>query len=156
MGSVTIRSIVDAVALELAAALPIVESGVSHSAVDMQEAIVDLPTLQVYPDSGTQDIASGNTHATSFGAAAVRTRQTELVIFADYYARQRSHIGEDMEALIDGVDAIFDVLEGLSPPYFSIAAIKEFRWTFERVTFVYGQQEQKFAGIRFTLTIRIF
>ena len=113
----------------------------------------DLPLLQVYPNDGTTD-PSGNTDRTTFRGGV---RQTALTIHADVYARQRSHIGEDMKAVVNSMDAIINVLEAQNvKPYFGLVGIKAFAWRWERVTFIYGDPQLPYAGVRFYLSIRTF
>ena len=148
--NVTLAQILDAITttLETATTNP---RGESYD--ELTESIPDLPLLQVYPESANQDPAGG-TERTSFGAGV---RQTSLVVNADYYARQRSDIGEDMAALVNGIDAITDVLEGQDKkPYFGLDGIKAFAWSWSRVVFLYGDPEQKYIGARFVITLRFF
>ena len=123
----------------------------SQSYDELTEGIHDLPLLQVYPESGSQDPA-GATDRTTFGAGV---RQTEFVIHADYYARQRSHIGEDMAALVDGIDAMQDELEKQNGTRFGFDDSNlAFRWEWTRVQFTYN--EANYMGARFIITVRVF
>lgn len=127
--------------------------GVVHKPDQIKENIIDTPTLQIYPFEGNTD-PSGNTDRTTFGAAV---RQTPIIFHADYYARQRSHIGEDLNAVVEGMDALINVLEAQqTKPYFGNASIKAFNWRWEFVTFTYGEQEVKYSGVRFIITIMVF
>jgi hypothetical protein len=148
--SITIAQICDAVASTLSAATT---SPRTQSYDELTEGMQDTPTLQVYPEDGNQD-PSGNTDRTSFKAGV---RQTMLTVNADYYAHQRAHIGEDMAALVNGIDAITNILEAQdTKPYFGLAGIQAFSWSWRRVTFVYGDPQQSYVGARFTLNIRVF
>lgn len=158
--SVSYKTLNTKIRNKLATALTIADDeGFAHDATQMKEAIPpgDLPLLQVYPQSGNTDSGQGNNDRTGFGAAV---RQTQVVYIADYYARQRSHLGEDMEALLDGLDAITDVLNAVTnvAEAFEQDGLQGFFWSWERVTFVYGDNEQapRYVGIRFTLTFTIF
>ena len=152
MGILTIAEICDAIDTTLGAATGISRS---QSYDELTEGVHagDLPLLQIYPDSGEADIESGTDRST-FRAGI---RQTQFIIVADLYARQRSHIGEDMHALVDSIDAIIAVLEAQdTKDYFGQDGIQAFRWRFERVTFMYGDPQIPYVGARFYLTIRVF
>ena len=148
--SVTIASICDAIESTLGAATGITRS---QSYDELGESIQDVPLIQVYPEM-LRGNATGETDRSSFRGTI---RQTEVVIITDLYARQRSHMGEDMKALVNEIDAIIDVIEAQdTKPYFSEDGIKAFNWRGERVTFVYGDNQLPFVGMRFYFTIRIF
>lgn len=120
----------------------------------MGESIADLPTLQIYPESGATQSGKG-TERVSFGG---QVKISDLVVNVDFYARQRSHIGEDMMALALGIDAIYEVLNEVSKskPLFGLEGIKAFDWTWQRVEFVYGDAALTYAGARFILNFTIF
>lgn len=150
MTSITVAQICDAVKNTLATA-PILARAMSYN--QLTEGINDTPTLQVYWDNSDLD-PSGNADRTTFKAGV---RQTNVVIFCDYYARQRKHIGEDMAALVNGIDAmtaIFEVQD--TKPYFGLDGIKAFHVSPQHVTFEYGETAIKYTSARFTLTIRVF
>jgi len=119
----------------------------------------DMPLLQVYPESGNTDSGGGNTDRTTFGAGR---RQTTITFHADLYARQRSHISEDMAAVVAGMDSIIAILEAQKErPFFGLGSaedkyIKSFRWRWERVVFQYGDQSLPYAGVRFIIEATIF
>ncbi len=153
--AITLAQIVDAIEGTLDNATTVVRS---ESYDELTEGVQDVPLLQVYPESGEQDIAS-LTDRTTFGGSAPTTskpvRQTEFIIHADYYARQRSHIGEDMAALVNGIDALQNVLEGQdAKPYFGLSYIQAFHWRWERVIFTYASID--YMGARFYITVRVF
>ncbi len=149
--AITLAQICDAIESTLDNATTVVRS---ESYDELTEGIHDLPMLQVYPESGEQDIA-GATDRSTFGGRGDPQRQTEFVIIADYYANQRSHIGEDMAALVNGIDAIQNVFEGQDKkPYFGLAYLQAFHWRWERVTFTYAEID--YIGARFYLTVRVF
>lgn len=154
MTSVSIQTLLTSVRATLAEATTITGGlGVAHKPDQMKENIVDTPTLQIYPVSGQTD-PQGDTDRTTFGAGV---RRTTIVLWCDYYARQRSHLGEDLDAVVDGMDAIINILEAQQvKPYFGNANIKAFAWGWEYVSFSYGEQEVKYSGVRFILTLTIF
>ena len=150
--SVTLGEICDAIESTLAAAITVVRS---ESYDELTEGVhaADLPMLQVYPESGRQD-AGGKTDRFAFQGGI---RQTEFIIHADYYARQRAHIGQDMNALVNGIDALQDVFEAQDKkPYFGEDGIQAFSWSWTRVTFVYGDPQLPYVGARFVLVVRVF
>ena len=124
----------------------------SQSYDGLTEGVHTTPLLQVYPQSGGQD-PSGTADRTTFSAGV---RQTEVVVYADYYAAERgTSIGEEMGRLVDGIDAITNIVEGQDQkPYFNLVGIKGFSWRWDRVTFDYGGV--RYVGARFMFTLRVF
>jgi len=148
--AVTLGQILDAIEATLATATTVNRS---ESYDELTEGIHDFPMLQVYPEVGTQD-PSGGTDRTTFKGGV---RQTEFTIHVDYYARQRSHIGEDMSALVDGIDALQNVFEAQdTKPYFALDGIRAFKWSWSRAVFTYGDPNVSYIGARFVLIIRVF
>ena len=148
--SITLAQVCDAVTATLGAALGIAKA---ESYDELADGVPTTPLLQVYPEAGIVDADSG-TDRTTFQAGV---RQTQLTIHADLYASQRSSIGEDMASLVDGIDALTDVLEAQdTKPYFGLIGLQAFRWEWSRVTFVYGDPQQPFLGARFMLTFWVF
>lgn len=127
-------------------------AGVRAQTMDeLQEGVVDLPTVQVYHESGGAD-PSGSTHQTTMRGGVI---QEDLVVHVDIYVRQRAHIGEDMLKVVEMVDVVRDVMMAQKvKPYFSIEGVKAFKWRHERVTFEYGGAA--YAGTQFVLDFRIF
>ena len=126
----------------------------SQSYDELTDGIQDTPLLQVYPESGFQSAASGTDRYT-FGGSGNPVRQTEFTIHADYYARQRAHIGEDMKALVEGIDAMQNVFEGQDQkPYFGLTGISAFSWRWDRVQFEYAGVQ--YMGARFVVIVRVF
>lgn len=156
-GSVSIAEINDAVKDTLAGATGLTYA---QSYNELTEGINDSPMLQVYWQSHRVDPAS-NTSQTTFRAVV---RQTSLIFFADLYPRQRSHIDEDMGALLPLVDAIDDILEAQRvKPYFGLAgadgtgAIEAIEgWEAQQVLFENPPNVVKFLGARFTIRLRVF
>jgi len=111
----------------------------------------DCPLLQVYPEDGTID-ETGRTDRTTFGGGV---RQKMLRVNCDFYARQRSHIGEGIGESVDLIDKIVDVLEGQDrKPYFGVSGIQAWSVTWNRVMFDYAGA--RYPGTRFVLTIWVF
>jgi hypothetical protein len=148
--AITLAQICNAIESTLAAATTVARS---ESYDELTEGVQDFPMLQVYPEAGNVD-AVGSTDRTTLQAGC---RQTSVTIHADYYARQRSQLDEDMKALVNGIDALTNVLEQQdTKPYFGLDGIRAFRWEWRRVTFVYGDGGQPMVGARFVLTVRVF
>ncbi len=150
MATTTTAQICDAIETRLSGA-----AGLNRSETysELSDGVTETPTLQVYWESTEEDI-TGNADRSSFGAGV---RQDEHLFHGDLYVRQRSHIGEDMAALITMKDAIDAVLVAeKEKPYFGLAGIKAFHWRAERVTFIYGDPQIPFVGIRYYFTIRTF
>lgn len=149
--SITLAQICDAIETTLKAGTTSTTIQKSQSYNELTEGVEDLPLLQVYPESGRQD-AGGRTDRYTFRGGE---RQTEFIIHADYYARERSHIGEDMALLVDGIDAIQNVMEAQDQkPYFGLDGLQAFSWSWSRVQIVYGQIT--YMGARFVITVRVF
>lgn len=147
--AITLGQTCDAIETTLGAATTVNRA---DSYDELTEGVHDLPLLQVYPENGTQDIG-GATDRTTFQAVV---RQTEFTIHADYYAAARgTSIGEEMGRLVDGIDAITNILEGQDQkPYFGLEGIRAFSWRWDRVTFDYGGVA--YVGARFTIIVRVF
>lgn len=145
-----LADICDAIETTLGAATGLARS---QSYDELTDGMNDTPTLQVYPESGGQDVETSNDR-TTFRAGC---QQEEAVIHADLYARQRSDLGDDMWKLVTMIDAIRTVLKAQqTKPYFGTLSIKAFSWTWQRVTFVYGDPQLPYVGARFILRIRMF
>ena len=117
----------------------------------LTEGMNDTPAFQVYPES--MDPASSDSGTQTFTLRSGVIQETH-VIHVDYYARQRSHLGEDMAALVVGLDAICTSLEAAGCPPFGLAGIKSFQWSWSRVLFDYGGVA--YVGVRFVLRLRTF
>lgn len=118
----------------------------------LTDGMNDLTAMQVYFERAEAS-AGSNTDRVTFGAAIRRSLWTFHV---DVYARQRSHIGEDMAAVVNTADAVIDLLETQTTGApFGLAGIKTFRWTAERATFVYGDPELRYAGVRFIIVLSV-
>jgi len=148
MTTITNAQICDAIRNKLVAAV-----GVAQSYNALTEGMNDPNLIQVYPEAARQD-PGGQTDRTTFGA---HVRQTDTTINVDYYARQRREIGEDMAALVAGIDAITAVLEAQShEPAFGLAGIQQFSWSWTRVLFSYGDPDIRYIGARFVIHIRTY
>jgi len=146
--SITIAQICDAIETTLATATT---SPKTESYDELSEGLQDMPLLQVYWEASMQSPPGGTDRYTFQGGV----RQSWITIHADYYAQQRSHLGEDMEALVDGIDALTDVLEGQDlKPYFGLEGIKAFSWEATRVTFDYAGV--LYIAARFVIQVRVF
>lgn len=122
----------------------------SESYNELSEGIPETPLLQVYPESNLGTDVEGGSERFTLGGSS----RKQYIIHADYFTRQRSHIGEDMKILIDGIDDIEDILDVEESPYFGNDDIQGFNWRWERVTFDYGGV--MYVGARFVLTLMVF
>lgn len=114
----------------------------------LTESISDTPTLQVYFKNAVTD--DTGIYQSTFRAGV---RITKLDIMIDCYARERSHLAEDMAAQIDMIDAVDAVLAlQTSAPFFGGA--KALHWTWRKV--VLTAAEAEYAGAECTLTLWIF
>lgn len=125
-----------------------------YAPAEIKEGVNDTPQIQIYPESGETDITSSNHSQMTFRG---NNRVDSLVVNIDCYARQRSHVGEDFAALLPIIDAIITVLKAQkNQPYFELQGLQGFRWSWERVTFTYGDPEIRYVGARFVLTFTLF
>ncbi|MBK8023517.1 MAG: hypothetical protein IPK19_19310 [Chloroflexi bacterium] len=144
MERVTIAAINTAIAETLGGAAGIARA---QDAGDLSEGVIDLPAVQVYWQGSTTAL-----DRVTFGAGV---RQTRLTFHADVYARQRSHLGEDMAKVLVLAEAVQTVLEAQGrPPFFGLAGIRDLRWSAERATFDYGGAA--YAGVRFVIEVGVF
>jgi len=131
--SVTIAQICDAIDTTLGEVL--VTAGVlvkSHSYDELEEGMQDQNTLQIYPEEEGPVSSGSETQQITLGSDPFIDE--EIVIHADYYARQRSHIGEDMAGLVAGIDKIRANLKGQNCPNpFDLTGIATFQWSWRRV-----------------------
>jgi hypothetical protein len=110
-------------------------------------------TLQVYPESWSQDEASDNQQTTFRGGV----KQTLVTMIVDLYGRQRSNLGEDMEQLFTVGDAVNTLLDNITTaPYFGVTYIRAFQFNGQRTIFVYGDPEVRYMGIRWTLSLWVY
>lgn len=122
---------------------------------ELEEGMNDPNTLQVYPEEQSPVSVGSETQKLTFGGTPYIDE--EIIIHADYYARQRSNIGEDMGGLVAGIDAIVTNLKTQNCPNpFDLIGIATFQWSWRRVVFDYGEPELKYVGARFRLVLRTF
>lgn len=146
--AVTYQQMCDAIESYLAAATSLVRT---QSYDELTEGMQDTPTIQVYPEACDPVSAGSGTQTFALRGGVIQEVHT---IHVDYYARQRSHIGQDMAALVGGIDEIVTLLEETGCPPFGLEGIKNFQWSWRRVVFDYGGAA--YMGARFTLTLRTF
>jgi len=149
--AVTIGEICDAIETTLSAAVGLISS---QSYDELQEGLpaADLPLIQVYWEGFMMD-PWGETDRQTFRGGV---RNKPIIIHVDLYATRRSHIGEDMKAVVDGVDALIDVLEEQdTKPYFGLVGLKAFSVDdVVRAEFIYGNES--YLGARFVLIAWVF
>lgn len=119
----------------------------------LTDGMTDTPTLQVYWQRDETD-PQGQTSMTTFRTGV---QQVSMIFHADLFARQRSHIGEDMKVLYETMESVRATLEAeTTKPYFDLDGIQAFKWVAERVTFEYGDPSQPYVGARYVITVRVF
>ena len=152
---ITYAQMCDAITAYLATAASLKRT---ESYDELSEGMQDTPTIQVYPEGCETVSADSGTHVATFGGGSgTPVIQETHIINVDYYARQRSHLGEDMAALVTGIDEIVTLLEAAHEcPHFGLDGIKNYQWSWRRVIFDYGGQDNKYMGARFTITLRTF
>jgi hypothetical protein len=144
--AITYAQINDAIEDKLGAALGLARS---QTYDELTDGMTDTPTLQVYWQRDNTDPSM-----TTFRTGV---QQVEMTFHADLFARQRSHIGEDMKVLYEVMQEVREMLEAeTTKPYFDLEGIQAFSWTSERVTFEYGDPSQPYVGVRYMLTVRVF
>lgn len=152
MSTITVGSICDTIADWLDDQIAADDIRVVQTYRELTESIpdTDVPLLQVYPESYDPEMGSG-TERTAFKGAI---RNQVLTLHIDHYTKQRSDIAEDMRLVVAGLDAVEAALDSVeSYPFFGITAIKSFDWSWNRITFRYGNS--RYLGGRFVLTLRI-
>jgi len=148
--SVTVGEVLNGIATELdaTAGVKVVKR---YSELSEGVTSIDCPLIEVYPRRGTCD-PGGNTDRTVFNAGV---QQLFLYVHADLFARPRSVLSDDMGELADMIDAIIDVLQSQErPPFFGVAGIKAFSWSWEIAIHVRGNS--RYSGARFVIVCRIF
>lgn len=148
MTTITIAQMNTAIETTLATATGL---AYSQNYNELTEGMQDTPTLQVYWYETETDVTGGAAQR-SFGG---KVREKRFTFRADLFARQRSHLGEDMAALLPLVEAIHTVLEAQqAKPYFGlegIAAIE--RWSAQQIIFELAGYT--YLGARFTIPVRV-
>lgn len=147
MTTVTLHELSDAIAA-LIATIPAVKELQRHD--ELKESINTKATVQVYPQSWSQD-SSNAVHQTTFRG---RIRLQETLIHVDVYARQRSSLADDISATIILADAINAKLESTTPDDFGITGLQAFHWEGQRLIFEYG--DVQYAGVRYIITLTTF
>ena len=159
MPRVTLPDIVDAVADKLRTATVLMPGELVARAFTVQsyneltEAIQDLPTIQVYPEVETVDV-NGTTDRTTL---KVGTQHAQVVITIRTFARQRSHLADDMAAAVVCWDAVDTILEDVSTdclPFFDLTGIRAFNWTATFTPFTYANVT--YAGVEHVLTLEVY
>lgn len=152
MAIYTLADLILAIATTLGAAPSLTRTeyaGSTAAGTRPTEGMSDFPTLQVYPEANTTTDWTGETdRVTLSGKHSIK----EYQIRADLYVRQRSHIDEDMAALVIGIDEFENILDTQTYPLFNRLYITSYQWSWSRVTFRYGHVD--YVGARFVLVVR--
>lgn len=150
MGTYLLGDIVDSIEDTLSAAASLARS---QSYDELSEGMQDYPTLQVWPGENPGTSLGSETHKKTLRfSSGIGHSVKEYVIYADLFARQRSHVAEDMAQLVETITDLEDILDTQSCPPFGNDNIMDFKWRWEHVTFDYGGV--LFAGARFYITVR--
>lgn len=148
--AITMAAICDGIATTLSTATGI-KTTKSYNKVTEGIPGTECPRLQVYPDALNQALSLG-TERYTMGAGV---QPMDLTVFVDVFARVRSHVHLDIEAVVVTLDNLIDTLQDEEkPPFFGVAGIKSFTWTWRRATLLYGSK--RYAGGRFTIIVRFF
>lgn len=147
--AITYMQICNAIEAYLAGTCPSLSRTQSYD--ELTEGMNDWPAIQVYPEACETVAADSGTQTTTFQLGVI---QETLIFHVDYYARQRSHIYEDMKALVEGIDEIHTAMEDAGCPPFGLEGIRSFQWSWQRVVFTYAAVD--YMGARFTLRLRTF
>lgn len=117
----------------------------------LSEAIAETPTIQVYFDKFLQSDNS-SVDRISFGKGSNVIRTPKCTVIIDIYARQRSHIGKDLEVCYNILDDVIEKLKlQVSSPYFNTEGITGYKYEAERAVFQYGNT--MYTGVRITLDL---
>ena len=155
MGTYILGDIVNAVETTVSVALSLRRS---QSYDELTEGIHEYPLLQVYPSGNTGTAWNSETDRYTFRGPvgpdpAAHHSVKEYLINVDVYARQRSHINEDMKQVVDTVNEIEDILDDQAYPVFGRDDIFSTHGAWNYVMFDYGGV--LFAGARFIITVRV-
>jgi hypothetical protein len=145
--TLTLAQMCDAIESELSAATGIARS---QSYDELTEGIHEDILLQVWPQSGSPVSTGSNTQKLTLGNDVIAE---EIIIFADLY-RPRRHLGEDMKAIVDGVDGVREVMKEQDCPPFDLTGIRTFKWSWAIGSFEY-QGVTDLRG-RFTIVLNVF
>ena len=151
MTTYSLGDIIDSIENTLGAAASL---NASQSYDELTEAIMDPPTLQVYPEEGGASEYSETDRITLGRKSDGKKHSVKTyIVNVDLLAKQRANIGEDMKILVDCIDEIEDILDTQECPWFDNDNIMSFQWDpWRRVVFAYSNVD--YVGARFTLTIR--
>jgi hypothetical protein len=152
----TIAEICDAVDIQIGEVLVTAGDLVrSESYDELSEGINDENVLQVYPESIDPVAAGSETHKRTLGGSGGPVIHEAITVFADYYARQRSHIDEDMATLVAGIQAVREELKNQDcPTPFGLENVGSFQWSGNRVIIEYAGVQ--FMAWRWTLVFEVF
>ena len=166
MTRITLMDICDGIATTFNGMLVTLNAGtapvavIAHSYDEITEGQQDTPMLQIIPTTSAVDVETATDRST-FGACL---RQGEYAFSVEAYPRQRSHAGEDYEAMVRLWDAVEAVLEEQGKDCnprtgdctaFGIPGIKSFGWTAAAPEpFNYGGAN--YLGFTLTIVVRVF
>lgn len=148
MATIALDTLLTAVKTTLGAAASL---SASRDHGEIRDARHDFPLLEVWPLAGAGSMQSQTHQRSITGKHSVK----EFVVHADLYAQIRgAHVGEGMAALVTTIDEIDEILDTQVRPYFSVAPITSFRWSWEHFTFQ-ANDGILYAGARYRLEIQV-
>jgi hypothetical protein len=148
MATIPLDTILTAVKDTLGAAAPL---AAARDHTEITDARYDTPLLEVWPLSGAGSMQSQTHQLSITGKHSVK----EFVIHVDVYGQVRGvHVGEAMGSLVTVIDEIDGILDLQVRPYFGVAPITSFRWSWEHFTFQ-DADAVLYAGARYRLEIQV-
>ena len=126
----------------------------SQSYDELEENIPETPILQVYPNSCLTVSTGSNTDRLTFGGTTGGVVQKTYEISVDLFVQQRKFISQEMEALVDLIEELEDIL--VAQPKcncFGDTNVGSFQWRWDRVSFKYSGAD--FVGVKIILTVRM-
>lgn len=151
MGRMTIRQMTEGIQNVLEG-IPLFKQVQANAT--LSEAIPEQPLAQVYFEH--REFQSSRTASNTFGGrrgeSTEQVRVKKTTILVDVYARQRSNIATDIQAIQDLAELVDEALESQAhKPYFGLEQVEAFTYSSDRVTFDYNNVS--YSGIRFTLDL---
>jgi hypothetical protein len=122
----------------------------------LTEDIPELPLIQVYWNSNSPLVISGDNNKITFSSSTKPPIVgTKVEIKVDIYISQRSQLGVELTKMInilDQVDQIF--YQKLSTPILNMQGVKGFSYAAERVVFKVG--DYSYSGISIVISLNVF
>lgn len=127
----------------------------SESYDELSEGIQDEQVLQIYPEQILPVSTESGTGMRTLGGYNDGVIHETIIITVRYFARQRSHIGDDMAVLVPGIEAIRNKLKAQTAcPPFGLSNVGSFQWGGNLTTFDYGGA--LYIGWEWSLVFEVF